>query len=258
MSDYLDRMFNLCGRRAVITGASRGIGRALAQALAGGGAEVLVHYNRSADAAAQVVSEITEAGGKAWLAQADLTDPEQVRRLFAEVEQKWSSLDILINNAGDLVKRCKIEDFSDDLLRQVIDVNISSTVYATRQAIPLLRRGTDPNIINISSIAAHTGGAIGGSIYAATKGAILTFTRGLAREMAPHIRVNAIAPGTIMTDFQRKHTSPEALENIKRNTFQQRLGLPEDHATAVIFLAGPGASFITGEMIEINGGLWVA
>src|SRR5439155_5596730 len=137
-------------------------------------------------------------------------------------------------------------------------LNFHSTVYVCRAAIPLLKRGKDPSIINLSSVAAHNGGANGATIYAATKGAIHTYTRGLARELAPEIRVNGIAPGVALTDFHRIHSTPEGLATIAGNTPLKRLGTPEDHGAAAVFLSGRGASFITGEIIEINGGLWLA
>jgi 3-oxoacyl-[acyl-carrier protein] reductase len=258
MSTYLQEQFGLSGKRAVVTGAGRGIGRAIAEALAGAGAEVCVHYNSSAEAAHEVVSGIENSGGQAWAMQADLTDSNAANRLFDAVRERWSALDILVNNSGDLLQRSLVAEFTDELLERVLRVNLHSAIYATRAALPLLEHGINPVIINLSSVAAHNGGANGATVYAASKGAIHTYTRGLAKELAPQIRVNGISPGVAMTDLHRVHSTPEGLETIAANTPLKRLGQPEDHGAAAVFLCGAGASFITGEIIEINGGLWLA
>lgn len=258
MNDYFQQNFGLNGRRALVTGAGRGIGKAVAEALSAAGAEVCVHYNKSEGPAKELASQLQKLGREAFCVGGDLTDPAQVKAVFEKVQARWDHLDILVNNAGDLVQRSKIADFTDDLLDRVVKLNFHSAVYTTRAAIPLLRKGTDPSIINLSSVAAHNGGANGATIYAATKGAIHTYTRGLAKEIAPDIRVNGIAPGVALTDFHRIHSTPDGLATIAGNTPLKRLGTPEDHGAAAVFLAGRGASFITGEVIEINGGLWVA
>jgi 3-oxoacyl-[acyl-carrier protein] reductase len=260
---YLEDQFGLSGKRALVTGAGRGIGRAIAEALGFAGAEVCVHYNKSEAPAKEVVSTIEKSGeksgSKAWSIGADLTDSAAVHGMFEKIAARWGgALDILVNNTGDLVQRAKIEEFPDDLLERVLRVNIHSAVFTSRSAIPMLRKGKDPIIINLSSVAAHNGGANGATIYAATKAAIHTYTRGLAKELAPTIRVNAIAPGVALTDFHRTHSTPEGLAGIANNTPLKRLGAPEDHGAAAVFLCAKGGSFITGEVIEINGGLWLA
>lgn len=260
---YLEDQFGLTGKRALVTGAGRGIGRAIAEALGFAGAEVCVHYHTSASAAQEVVSTIEKSGeksgSKAWSIGADLTDSAATHGMFEKIAARWGgAFDILVNNTGDLVQRAKIEEFPDELLERVLRVNIHSAVFTSRSAIPMLRKGKDPIIINLSSVAAHHGGANGATIYAATKGAIHTYTRGLAKELAPTIRVNAIAPGVALTDFHRTHSTPEGLAGIANNTPLKRLGAPEDHGAAAVFLCGKGGSFITGEVIEINGGLWLA
>ena len=262
MSNYFEDQFGLKGKRALVTGAGRGIGRAIAEAFAAAGAEVCIHYNKSESAANECAGAIEKqfGPGRAWCVGGDLTDSAAVNTVFEKVAARWNgALDILVNNTGDLVQRSKIADFTDDLLERVIRVNVHSAVYCTRAAIPLLKRsGNDPLIINLSSIAAHNGGANGATIYAATKGAIHTYTRGLAKELAPDIRVNGIAPGVAFTDFHRTHSTPEALAAVTNNTPLRRLGTAEDNAGAAVFLASKAGSFITGEVIEINGGLWVA
>ncbi len=255
---YIEKTFGLNGRRAVVTGAGRGIGRGVAEALAACGAEVAVHYNSSREEAEEVVQGISESGGRAWCAQADLTESAQVTRLFQQVQERWGALDILVNNTGDLIRRARVEEYPDELLEDVLRVNIHSALYSIRSAAPLLRLGNDPCIVNLSSVAAHNGGGPGAVVYAATKGAIHTATRGLSKELAPEIRVNGIAPGIIVTDFHRKHSTPEFLDTMKQQTPLKRLGVAEDCASAVVFLCSRGASFITGEVVEVNGGIWLA
>lgn len=258
MNNYLQQHFGLSGKRALVTGASRGIGRAIAEALAAVGAQVCVHYHSSAAAANDVVEKITAANGQAWCIGADLTQSKSTQSLFHQIEQHWGALDILVNNAGDAVQRAPLDEIDDKMLEHIIAVNYGSTLLATRAAIPLLRQGTQPVIINLTSMAAHSGGLGGTSVYASSKGAILTLTRSLAKELAPHIRVNALAPGVILTDLQDRLTPPERLAACAAATPLGRNGTAEECAGAAVFLAGAGASFITGETIEINGGLWVA
>jgi 3-oxoacyl-[acyl-carrier protein] reductase len=258
MNDYLQKNFGLSGRRAVVTGAGRGIGRAIALALAGAGAEVCVHFNSSKAAADEVAAEIKKSGGKAWTFGADLTKSAEAKKLAGAVKDRWDALDILVNNAGDLVKRSPIADADDATIEKIIQVNINTALYTTRACIPLLKLGVQPSLINLSSVAAHHGGGNGAVIYAMTKGAIHTLTRGLAKELAPGIRVNGIAPGVATTDFHRKYTSDEAMKTMASNTPLKRNSTAEECSAAAVFLSAPGASFITGEIIEINGGLWLA
>jgi 3-oxoacyl-[acyl-carrier protein] reductase len=258
MKAYLESAFGLRGKRAVVTGGARGIGKAIALALASSGAEVLVHYHNSREAAVGVVKEINAEGGKAWSCGADLTESKNADSLFKSVEERWGALDILVNNTGDLVQRAKLSEIDNDTIEKIIRVNIHTALYAIRAATPLLRKGTGPCIINLSSVAAHHGGGNGAVLYASTKGAILTLTRGMAKEYAPEIRVNGIAPGVIMTDFHRRHSTPQMLDSMAAGTPLKRVGTAEECAAAAVFLCGPGASFITGETIEVNGGLWLA
>ncbi len=258
MSNYLESTFGLSGKKAVVTGAGKGIGKAIAEALAASGAEVLVHYHSSRDAAETLVKEIENRGGKAWSCGADLTDSKDTDSLFKQVEERWGALDILVNNAGDMVQRSRFSDIGDDVIEKVLRVNVHTAVYAIRAATPLLRKGRNACVVNLSSVAAHHGGGNGSVLYAAAKGLILTMTRGLSKEYAPDIRINGIAPGAILTDFHRKHSTPQILETMAGNTPLKRIGTAEECAAAVVFLCSPGAAFITGETIEINGGLWLA
>lgn len=258
MSTYLTDTFNLSGKRALVTGAGRGIGAAIAEAFAAVGADVLVHYHNSKTEAEALVEKIVASGGKAWSLGADLSDSRSAAEFFKRVESHWPSLDILVNNAGDLVQRNKLAELSDETIEKTLRVNIHTAMFSIRGATPLLRKGKDACILNLTSVAAHHGGGNGAVFYAATKGAILTLTRGMAKEYAPDIRVNALAPGVIMTDFHRKHSTPQMLDAMAASTPLKRLGTAEECAAAALFLCSKGAAFITGETIEINGGLWLA
>ena len=241
----------------LVTGAGRGIGQAVALALAGSGARVAVHYRRSEREAEDTVDRIRRAGGEGWTVQADLESSAGARQLLEQVSRRWEGLDVLVNNAGDMVGRSRLQKAGDDWIETVLRVNLHSTLYVTREAIPLLERGSDPSIVNTSSIAAHTGGAGRVSIYAAAKGAILSLTRSLAKELAPRVRVNTVSPGVILTELHDRLSRPETLEALARQTPLGRNGRPEECAAAVVFLAGTASSFITGQVIEINGGLWM-
>ena len=257
-SDYLEKTFTLKGKRAVVTGAGRGIGAAIAEALASAGAEVLLHYHKSREEAVALAGKIEKSGGKAWSLGADLSISKEANWLFKEVGRHWGAFEILVNNAGDLVQRSKLSEISDETIEKILRVNIHTALYSIRAATPLLIKGYQPSILNLSSVAAHHGGGNGAVFYAAAKGAILTLTRGMAKEYAPDIRVNALAPGVILTDFHRKHSTPQMLESMAAGTPLKRVGTAEECAAAAVFLSSQGAAFITGETIEINGGLWLA
>jgi 3-oxoacyl-[acyl-carrier protein] reductase len=255
---FCESFFNLSGKRALVTGAGRGIGKAIAEGFAISGALVIVHYNKSSEAAEEVVRGIKDNDGEAFSVQADLTEPTDVDRMFTEIENKVGALDILVNNAGDLIERSLIADFPDDLADRVIKVNFSTAFLTSKRAIPLLRRGSEPSIINLSSVAAHSGGGGGNTLYGSMKGAVHSFTRGLAKELAPEIRVNGIAPGVIMTDFHRIHNTKERLEAIAAQTPLRRIGEPEEIAAAAVYLTARSGAFLTGEIIEVNGGLMMS
>lgn len=257
-SNYFNNTFGLAGKCALVTGAGRGIGAAIAEAFAAVGADVLIHYHSSKSAAEELVKKIVANGGKAWSLGADLSDSKSAAEFFKRVEASWPSFDILVNNAGDLVQRSKLAELSDETIEKTLRVNIHTAMYSIRGATPLLRKGKEPCILNLTSVAAHHGGGNGAVFYAATKGAILTLTRGMAKEYAPDIRVNALAPGVILTDFHRKHSTQQMLDSMAASTPLKRIGTAEECAAAAVFLCSKGAAFITGETIEINGGLWLA
>jgi 3-oxoacyl-[acyl-carrier protein] reductase len=243
------------GKAALVTGASTGIGAAIAVALGSSGAKVAVHYHRSAAEAGKVAAAIRAAGGEALLVRADLLDPPEAERLVRTVADAFGRIDILVNSAGGLLDRHSIEQMSDEDYERVMELNIGSTFRVSRAAIPVMKR-TGGSIINLTSIAARNGGSDGAALYATSKAAVSTFTRGLAREMAPlGIRVNAIAPGIILTPFHDKYTPPDLLKKMIASIPLGRGASAEEVAGPALFLASDRlSSFVTGEVVEVNGG----
>ncbi len=238
----------------LITGASTGIGAAAARDLAPGNT-VLIHYNRSEQAAGSVKADVESAGGRGLLVQADLGSEEQCARLVTEVSAHTDTLDVLINNAGGLIERSPLSDGPNwRLIDEVFRVNTFSAIYLTSALLPLLQSGSDPNVINITSIAMRNG-APTATIYGACKAALDSFTRGAARELAPHIRVNAVAPGVIETPFHQKYSTPERIQAFIEATPLKRTGNAEQIAHAIRFLVEN--SFVSGETIDVNGGLFM-
>lgn len=246
-------MTDLTGKKAVVTGGSRGIGEATAIALSKCGAEVLLTYRSRKEQAESVVGKIEAGGGKAQARALDVTDPVAIKGFGDEVSQTLGRVDVLFNNAGDLVKRRSIEEQTPEYIREVLDLNVLSTILVTQALVPLMSKGGV--IVNMSSAAGRDGGGPGASVYAAGKGAVLALTRGWTKEFAPRgIRVFAVAPGVIDTDFHKRHSSPELLESIAKNAPTAKCGVPDDVARAVVYLAGEGNGFMGGVTIDINGG----
>jgi 3-oxoacyl-[acyl-carrier protein] reductase len=240
----------------LVTGSSTGIGAAVAREFGRNGAKVAVHYHSSRAEAEKVVADIKLHGGTAALFGADVRRPEEVENLVGAVGRYWGRLDVLINNAGGLVKRLKLEEITDEFYDEVLDLNVRSVVAGSRAAARLFRTQGKGNIINTSSVAARHGGGIGASLYAASKAFVSTFTRNLAKEFAEAgIRVNAVAPGVIMTPFQERFTSPELLEAFRKTIPMGRIGTAEECVGAYLFLASDQLSgYVTGQVIEVNGG----
>ena len=247
---------DLKGKVALVTGGARDIGRSISIKLAEAGAAVAINYNASGERANALVAEITSRGGKAVAIQADVTKSAEVARLIDETrKQLGDKIDILINNAGGLVARKSVADMDEAFFDTVMDLNFKSLFLVTKAAMPHMTDGGA--IVNLSSLAARDGGGPGGHIYAAAKGATLTFTRGLSKDLAPRkIRVNAVSPGLIDTTFHDLHTKPEGRKATVARTSIGREGHPDDVANAVLFLASDMSAYITGESIEINGGLY--
>ena len=249
-------MKDLSGKIAIVTGGARDIGAAIVRALAARGASVVVNYQSSADRANALVAEVTAAGGKAMAVRADVTSAVEVQRLVDETARAFGErVDILVNNAGGIIKRTKLDDMDTAFWDDVFALNTRS-VFLVTQAVA--RRMTNGGaIVNIASLAARDGGGGGALAYSAAKGAVLTMTRGLAKELgARKIRVNAVSPGMIDTTFHDQHTAPAAREATVAKTLIGRQGTSDDVANAVLFLASDASSYITGESVEINGGLY--
>lgn len=251
------RIPDLRGKTALVTGASLGIGAAVARAMGEQGMTVAVHCNRSRAPAEQVAQAIRAAGGNAEVFAADVRDAQAIRDLVAQVLARFGSIDVLVNNAGSLVGRVAVEDQTDAFFDEVMHLNARSVLTCSREVAQAMRRqGRGGSIVNVSSVAARTGGSPGTTLYAASKGFVSTLTRALAREfMDSRIRVNAVAPGVILTPLQDEFSTPEMLERFKASIPMGRLGTPEDCVGAFLYLASDLLSgYITGQVLEVNGG----
>jgi len=244
----------LAGRVALVTGAAVGIGRAAALALADAGAAIGLHYHSSTDAAAETQALVQAKGVACFLLQADLTVETQANAVVDRLLEKTGRLDVLVNNTGSPVQRTRIEDCTLELWRQIMDVNLTSAFLITRRAIPHLRASGRGSIVNLLSLSIQTGGANGAGAYAAAKGGLQVMTRTLARELAPQVRVNGLMPGVIETRHHEVFSTPERMEQYRKETPLARNGTAEEVAQAICFLAGDAASFITGALLDISGG----
>jgi 3-oxoacyl-[acyl-carrier protein] reductase len=252
-------MNNLKGKKAFITGGASGIGKAIAEECAALGADIIIHYYSSKESADALVRDLSAKGSKAFAVQGDLTKEDDVNRVASFIQKTFGSLDVLVNNTGDMVKRTPLDEMTPQFMQSVIDVNLTSLLMVTKALIPLLQKNSEgASIVNLSSLAGKNGGGKGALVYAATKGAIITLTKGLAGEYAKdRIRVNCVAPGLMLgSKFHALHTSKEATENIIKSIPVGRAGTCEDVARAVGFLASEYNGFITGSCIDINGGVY--
>ncbi len=240
---------------AVVTGGVRDIGRAISLKLAAEGAKVVVNYHGSHDLAQQTLNDIESAGGQAILYKGDMTSPADVEGLIAKtIEAFGSSIDILVNVAGGLVARKTIEEMDLEFFNYVMQLNISSTFLVTKAVVPYMSEGA--SIINFASQAGRDGGGPGASAYATSKGAVMTFTRSMAKELGPKgIRVNSLCCGMISTTFHDTFSKPEGRKATAGNTPLRREGAPNEVADTVSFLASSDAAFVSGINMDVNGGL---
>lgn len=240
---------------AVVTGGARDIGKAVSLQLAAEGAKVVINYFGSAEQAQETLAEIQSAGGKAILVQGDMTKQADVDSLIAETTKAFGSkIDILVNVAGGLVARKTLAEMDFDFFDKVIRLNLHSTFLVTKAVAAHMDSGA--SIVNFASQAGRDGGGPGASAYACSKGAVMTFTRSMAKELGPqNIRVNSLCCGVISTTFHDTFSKPEVRKNIQGGTPLRREGSPAEVAEVVSFLASDAASFVTGTNIDVNGGL---
>ena len=239
--------------RAVITGATGGIGGATAEALGRAGYEVII-TGIDLEAGKKVIDKLESQGIKVHFYACDATNEEQVNETFAKIGEEFGSLDLLVNNVGGLGGRQRVSEMETGFMRKVMALNFDSVFFNTRAALPLLKKGKDASIVNFSTIAVTSGAGIGASIYAASQGAVQSYTRALAKDLAEFgIRANMVSPGTIDTAVHAA-TDRALVESWKDSILMKRLGDPREVADVIVFLASEKASFITGEVIQINGG----
>jgi 3-oxoacyl-[acyl-carrier protein] reductase len=251
MRNYLD----VTGRIALITGASSGIGAAAATLLAELGAQVAIGYHANQTGAEKVRDAIAGTGGHAITVRADVRRPEEVRAMVKTVSEQLGPIDILVNNAGSLIERIKLQDLTEERWDEVMDLNLKSVMVCSQAVMPSMIARKRGAIVNIVSIAGRNGGGPGAGVYATAKGGLITLTKSLAKELAPHgVRVNAVSPGIIDTPFHEVFSTPEMLRTFVATIPMGRMGTSLECATAIAFLASDAASYIVGETIEVNGG----
>ncbi|MEP3211096.1 MAG: SDR family oxidoreductase [Maribacter sp.] len=241
---------------AIVTGATGGIGFEVAKRLGKDGYTVILNGIED-EQGAKRIEELAAEGITAEYYGFDVTKEEAVTSNIKAIGEKYGKIDVLVNNAGGLGGRSRFEDMTTDFYRFVMALNLDSAFFASRAAIPFLKKGENPTIINYVSNAAWNAGGPGAGIYGTSKAGVQTLTRALAKDLAEYgIRVNAVSPGTIDTDFHKqiKSTKPEVFASWKNNIMLGRLGQPEDVASVVSFLASADSSFITAETIQIGGG----
>ena len=244
--------------RALVTGAAHGIGRAIALALAEAGADVAVHYGHSADDAEKTAAEITALGRRAKTFAGDVRDSAQVNTFVADAVEFLGGLDVLVTNAGHLVGRSPVAEMTDEHWHSVIDVNLSSTFYTCRAALPSLE-ASGGRIVTMSSVAAHNGGGPGAAAYGAAKAGVVGFTKALAKEVGSKgVTITSVAPGFIAnTAFHDTFTTAAAQAANVSSIPIGRAGTPEDVAAAVVYLSSPAARFLSGATLDITGAQWL-
>ena len=244
---------DLNGKVAIVTGGGRDIGRACAIKLAQCGASVAINYHSSSEGAVSAVEEIKASGGKAFALQGDMTSADDVTALIGYAVQEFTgNIDVLVHVTGGLVARKPLAEMDLEHWDHVMALNATSFMRAAKEVLPYMNDGG--SIVGLASQAGRDGGGPGASAYAASKGAVMTFTRALAKELGPKIRVNSICPGMIDTDFHNIFTKTDVRKHVANITPLKREGSPEDVANLAAFLASDSAAFITGTNVDINGG----
>ena len=244
---------DLQGKTAIVTGGGRDIGRACVTGLAQAGANVVIYYHSSSPGADSAVKEITAAGGKAIALQGDMTQQDDVNKLVAAAVENFGGVDSLIHVTGGLVARKTTAESTLEHWNTVMALNLTSLYLTVQACLPHMSGGG--SIVAFASQAGRDGGGPGATAYAASKGAIMTYVRGLAKELGPNIRVNSLCPGMIDTDFHNIFTKDEVRTHVANITPLKREGTSEDVANLAVFLASDQAAFITGANYDINGGL---
>jgi 3-oxoacyl-[acyl-carrier protein] reductase len=222
------------------------------------GARVAVNYCKNQIGAEQAVEAVLKAGTEGILVRADVTHQAEIQAMVEVVRKRWGHIDILVNNAGDLIARRTLTDMTEEYWDQIMALNLKSAFLCTKAVWEEMAGRKSGCIINVTSIAARNGGGPGAAAYAAAKGGLLTYTKSLAKELAPHgIRVNGVAPGVITTPYHERHSSPELMRKFVTTIPLGRTGTAEETADVIVFLASPGARYIIGETVEVNGGMWM-
>ena len=250
-------MGRLQGKRALVTGGGQGLGRAIVEELLRQGCDLAIHYHKSTEGA-EAAKRAAPPGVRAVCFAADLSQSTEAQALVEDSVAFLGGLDILVNNAGDLIGRRKLEELDLEFWQRTIDINLTSTMLVTQHAVPYLVAAEQSSVVNLASLAGRMGGHAGSLAYSSVKGAILTWTRSLAKELGGRgIRVNAVAPGLILgTAFHNTHTTAESAAATIATLPLGRAGTPEDVARAVAFLASEYDGFITGATLDINGGIF--
>jgi 3-oxoacyl-[acyl-carrier protein] reductase len=252
----MSNVFDLKGKVALITGASSGIGRATAELFARSGAAVAINYHTNESGAEEARRTITEAGGRAVVIQADVKRAGDVRELVGRAAGELGPVDILVNNAGSLVERLKILELTEERWDEVLDLNLKSAFLCSQAVAASMMERKAGAIVNVSSIAGRNGGALGSIHYSTAKGGLITMTKGFAKELAPYgVRVNAVSPGVIDTPYHEQFSTPEAMKGYVAGIPLGRVGTPAEVASVIAFIASDAASYLSGETVEINGGM---